>query len=500
MKFFSDLSNNVKSAVKNIAQSTNISANKKKRRSYSDVAHSLRKNVTVAKPNGVKHSTGRVVRSSKKRGMNGVLVFFNSLKLNKKRFAVIVGVVAVAVALPVIVVAANAPMQQIEPVIVPKADTPKVEFAKDLDTNQVNASDVAGVSTAKEGISSETQITDEQITEATTLEVEGTAGVANMASENGIYEGTPTATEAPVTYIQLSDGMRDPEVKKIQARLMELNYMDNDEPTELYGSITAQAIGFFQRKHEIPMDGVAGETTQKLLFSPEAKPYSVTVGGEGADVSHIQERLRDLGYGVSASGYFGTDTEAAVKYFQRMNGLDDDGSVGAYTKEVLFSSGAEPALEKPKAKKTTKSGGSSSGGSSGGGGGGGSTSHVANPGTVSGFLDAAQALNGIPYVRGGKTSAGADCSGFIYVAMQNAGIGIGYMTSGGWASSGYPTVGSMNDLQPGDIVCFKGHVGIYLGGGSMIDASSSDGRVRICSNIQGSNYWTSNFICGKRPL
>jgi cell wall-associated NlpC family hydrolase len=57
----------------------------------------------------------------------------------------------------------------------------------------------------------------------------------------------------------------------------------------------------------------------------------------------------------------------------------------------------------------------------------------------------------------------------------------------------------MSDLKAGDVISFKGHVGIYLGGGKMIDASSSQGQVRITSsNIQSSSYWTRNFVCGFR--
>ena len=78
------------------------------------------------------------------------------------------------------------------------------------------------------------------------------------------------------------------------------------------------------------------------------------------------------------------------------------------------------------------------------------------------------------------------------------------MTSRGWASSSYPKITNKNDLQPGDILCFDGvtygHVGIYLGGGQMIDASSSEGQIRITSNIWSSSYWNSNYICARRVL
>ena len=87
----------------------------------------------------------------------------------------------------------------------------------------------------------------------------------------------------------------------------------------------------------------------------------------------------------------------------------------------------------------------------------------------------------------------------MYYCLNQAGISQGYMTSSAWQScTKYPKVSSMSDLKRGDIISFEGHVGIYLGDGEMIDASSSRGKVRITSNILSSSYWTSHFVCGFR--
>ena len=56
----------------------------------------------------------------------------------------------------------------------------------------------------------------------------------------------------------------------------------------------------------------------------------------------------------------------------------------------------------------------------------------------------------------------------------------------------------MNKIEKGDILCFYGHVGIYMGDGQMVDASSSNGMIVTRSNIFGSTYWTENFVCAKR--
>ncbi len=286
--------------------------------------------------------------------------------------------------------------------------------------------------------------------------------------------------------LDVAPEMQSDDVKKLQERLIELNYMEGDDPSGYYGSITAQSVGFFQRKHGLPRDGVAGAETQRLLFSDEAKPYTVTLEAEGLDVEHFQERLQQLGYPVAVTGYFGTETQSAVGYFQRMNGLTDDGSVGIETKDALFSDNAVPSLEQISDGETeaTEDPGDEESSSSNGG--------------VEDLIDYAKTQLGKPYVLGGKGPDVFDCSGFVYYSLNKSGYSIGYMTSGGWAGSGYTTIDSMGDLRRGDIVCFKGHVGIYLGDGNMIDSRPSVGGVVITEDIFNSSYWTSNFRSGKR--
>ncbi len=357
------------------------------------------------------------------------------------------------------------------------------------------------------------------LTEASVQSTESAPPEASPAPSATPAEAAAAATPAPESiYRTFTPGMDDPFIAQIQQRLMELDYMEHDEPTTLFGPITSQAILYFQRKNELPVDGIAGPQTQALLFSDSAKYYTVLEGTTGPDVEAIQGRLVELGYSVGDTGYFGTDTTKAVAYFQRMNGLVDDGNVGSQTREALFSKNAEPSLEY--GKKTTSTndkkdtavtnaGGSASqgGGSSAGStespstessGGGDASVPAADPGNVEAFINAAFAQLGKPYVWGGKGPNSFDCSGFVYYALKTSGNGIGYMTSASWAQSDYPRVDRMEDLQRGDVICYRGHVGIYLGDGQMIDASSSQGKIRVFANIFTSNYFTGHFICGRR--
>ncbi len=119
-----------------------------------------------------------------------------------------------------------------------------------------------------------------------------------------------------------------------------------------------------------------------------------------------------------------------------------------------------------------------------------------NKDTLKSILSVGRSLIGTRYVLGGKSPSGFDCSGYVWYVLNNAGYGISYMTSSQWRGANFPTYYSMSDAQPGDILCFNGHVGIYAGNGIMLDSGS--GGVRETSLSLA--YWQRNFICVKRIL
>lgn len=303
----------------------------------------------------------------------------------------------------------------------------------------------------------------------------------------------------------LSYGEKSDVVLEAQKRLKALGYMTS-EPDGAYGNDTILAVKQFQSRNDQIVDGYLGPSTRIALNSGSAVPNGLALGDSGDMVQRVQSRLSALGYLRSANvtGYYGEVTESAVKLFQRTNRLSADGLVGMQTMAKLTSDDAKRAPANAPAS-SGGSGGSSSGGSSGSSSGGSSSSSggsytTPDTGTASGgassLIAVARTKLGCPYVWGAKGPNAFDCSGFVYWCLNQVGVRQSYITSSGWRNVGkYTKISSFSNLKAGDIIVVKGHVGIVAGGGTVIDASSGNGKV-VHRSL--SSWWQRNFICGWR--
>ncbi len=159
----------------------------------------------------------------------------------------------------------------------------------------------------------------------------------------------------------IGQGASGAEVTVIQERLQRLGYF-NQSPTGVFGLVTRAAVLQFQQENGLNPDGVVGESTMRLLFSPSARQvqvqrYSIPSignveenqtfttpsrfnglqrGDRGIDVRRLQEQLSDRGFNPGLiDGVYGTQTENAVRQFQLENDLFADGMAGSATLTAL---------------------------------------------------------------------------------------------------------------------------------------------------------------------
>ena len=115
-----------------------------------------------------------------------------------------------------------------------------------------------------------------------------------------------------------------------------------------------------------------------------------------------------------------------------------------------------------------------------GGSGSSSDSNVSTSGSGQAVADYACQFVGNPYVWGGESlTNGADCSGFIKAVYAHYGVSLPH------SSYSLRSVGravSASEMQPGDIVCYDGHVAIYIGGGRIVHASNQKDGIKISPN------------------
>ena len=316
--------------------------------------------------------------------------------------------------------------------------------------------------------------------------------VPTVVAVSATPEPTPEPTEEPL----IQKGAEGEDVLVLQKRLMELGYLAIDEPTSYYGHATKEAVKLFQRQHELQQDGICGAETIAMIYEEGAKPYVMTEGAEGDDIESFQDQLVELGYLESnqVTGYYGTDTVEAVTKFQNRNHLSKDGKAGEKTLEAVNSPDArvsytkEQEIIKEKKKQAALARASSS------------------EGRIDKMISIARKQLGDTYILGKSGPDTFDCSGLVYYCLRQVNVYTRRLNAAGLSkTTSWTKVSDFDDVKRGDLLFFKsddsssiGHVGIYIGGGEMIDASSANGKV--VKRGAKTNYWRRNFVVARRPI
>ncbi len=290
-------------------------------------------------------------------------------------------------------------------------------------------------------------------------------GIAGQNTQSKLFE-----TAAADALLRLGSSGSD--VTSLQNKLHNLGYLDYKGATGYFGEVTKTAVVRFQKNNGLAADGIAGPETIAKLYSSSAKSLILKTGSSTEAVSALQQRLSDLGFYTygQATGYYGSVTMSAVISFQNACGLQADGIAGPATHIKLFSDSACTAANVSASK----------------------------------IADIALAQTGKPYVLGEEGPSSFDCSGLAHYAINQAGFSVPRFSASAYSEySVWAKISGTASLEKGDLLFFSSdtssyisHMGIYIGTGEFVHASSGQQKV-IVSELDNV-YWARNYAFARR--
>lgn len=314
--------------------------------------------------------------------------------------------------------------------------------------------------------------------EAAALEAAGPKLAVSVASSYVNVRETP-GTDAPVVGKLYKNG-----VGEIQGE-------ENGWYLISSGSVTGYVSGDYVRTGE-EGEALAAQvgqrfatvdtTTLKVRMEPSTEAGVLGLVPEGDTLSVTEELDGWVRVLVEeGEGYVSTDyVELYTEYPRAESKAEEEARL---QREAEERAAAQAAARRQNSQTgSSQSGSSASTGSQGSPAGAGTGSQSAS-GSTSGSTGSNVSLGrqiadfglqfvGNPYVYGGTSlTNGADCSGFVQSVYKNFGISLP-RTSGEQGACGTP-VGSLDAAQPGDLIWYSGHIGIYIGNGQIVHASTS---------------------------
>jgi len=256
-----------------------------------------------------------------------------------------------------------------------------------------------------------------------------------------------------------------------------------------YGTQTTEAVRNFQTSQGLDADGIVGAMTYQALMGTNMpdntcthfvqqdtdsnSSTSVPVTADNV-IMIVQQALVHNGYTVSVDGVLGTETDTAIRQFQADHGLEVDGIVGGQTFYALTGQTLSTAPF--------------------------SYGNTSESSEGENIVAAADQYLGVPYVYGGNTPDGFDCSGFTKYVFSSIGITLP-RTADEQYDIGTPV--AYSNLRPGDLLFFDSgysgisHTGIYVGNHEFVSATTSQGVV--VADLDNT-YWSSCYVGARRVV
>lgn len=213
---------------------------------------------------------------------------------------------------------------------------------------------------------------------------------------------------------------------------------------------------------------IATVTTQTLFVRTEATTESAVLGmvPEAEELLVLEETEGWVKVDVEeGTGWVSTDYVSLRSEFVQAESKEEEAARLAKEAEERRKARAAAAAQAPKATTTTTQT---------------PANYSVGEGSEMGVAVAEYALQfvGNPYVYGGSSlTNGTDCSGFVMSVYANFGVSLPH-SSAADRSQGY-AVDSLDNAQPGDLICYSGHVALYIGNGQIVHASNKKSGIKV---------------------